>query len=280
MKHWLTLSFCVAVFSACAAEPKGLPPGVAEIGRIQHPLITESSGVVMSRSDTNVFWTHNDGGGRRQVLYAISRTGQALGEFRVAGTILQDWEDLATDRKGHLYIGDIGNNDARRRELAVYEIDEPEIGKGASIAVGRHWRLLFPKAPFDCESLFVWQDNGYVISKMFNDLPAEIYRFSLTNTAAQTLESVAALKTDSPVTGASISADGELLAFVAKNGAYVCKIHGDPARAAKAKLHHVKLKGEHIEGCTFVPEGLLVTSEGREIFLFTGEEFRPKAKGK
>jgi hypothetical protein len=279
MKHWLALSFCVS--SVCAAEPKALPPGVTEIGRIQHPLITESSGVVMSHNNTNVFWTHNDGGGRRQVLYAMSRTGGPLGEFRVTGAMVQDWEDIASDRKGHLYIGDIGNNDARRRELAVYEIDEPEIGKGGgSVSVGRQWRLLFPKAPFDCESLFIWQDSGYVISKMFNDLPAEIYRFSLTNTAAQTLEFVAALKTDSPVTGASISADGELLAFVAKNGAYVCKIHGDPARAAKAKLHRVKLKGEHIEGCTFVPEGLLATSEEREIFLFSDEQFRPKAKDK
>ena len=40
-------------------------------------------------------------------------------------------------------------------------------------------------------------------------------------------------------------------------------------RANNANPHHTKLKNEHIEGCCFVPEGLLVTSERRMIFLFT-----------
>jgi hypothetical protein len=36
------------------------------------------------------------------------------------------------------------------------------------------------------------------------------------------------------------------------------------------------LKGEHIEGCCFVPDGLLATSERRTIFLFTDPAFRGK----
>ena len=45
-------------------------------------------------------------------------------------------------------------------------------------------------------------------------------------------------------------------------------------RAAKGKPFQAKFKHEHIEGCTFVPEGLLVTAESREIYLFTDEAFR------
>jgi hypothetical protein len=45
-------------------------------------------------------------------------------------------------------------------------------------------------------------------------------------------------------------------------------------RVSNATPHDTKLKNEHIEGCCFVPEGLLVTSERRMIFLFTDPAFR------
>jgi hypothetical protein len=41
------------------------------------------------------------------------------------------------------------------------------------------------------------------------------------------------------------------------------------------KPAHTKFKHEHIEGCCFVPEGLLATAETREIFLFTDPAFHP-----
>ena len=37
---------------------------------------------------------------------------------------------------------------------------------------------------------------------------------------------------------------------------------------------------EHIEGCCFVPEGLLATAESGEIFLFTNEAFRREPSSK
>ena len=110
---------------------------------------------------------------------------------------------------------------------------------------------------------------------MFDKAHAQIFRFPLkeTNRAAD-LELVATTKIESPVTGADISADGTLLGLVAKNGAYVFRIDGDVTRVSNANPHHTKLENEHIEGCCFVPEGLLVTSERRMIFLFTDPAFR------
>ena len=277
-----TTSCALLVCSALAGEaPRGreVAKSVLEIGRIQNPHITESSGVVLSRTQPGVFWTHNDGGGKKQVLYAITREGKSLAEFRVSGALLSDWEDIANDNHGHLFLGDIGNNNAKRSEIAVHQVNEPDLKRAAGfVDVTRSWRLRFPQKPFDCESLVVWGDNGYVISKVFNDQRAELFRFSLTNTHVQTLERIAELKIESPVTGADISADGKLLAVVAKNGAYVYRIDGDPANVTKHKPHHTKFKHEHIEACTFVPEGLLATAESREIFLFTDEDFQPKKK--
>src|SRR6185503_18160080 len=218
------------------------------------------------------FWTHNDGGGpKKQVLYGITREGKSMAEFHVIGALLEDWEDIALDADHHLFIGDVGNNDGKRDQVAVYEIDEPDPKSSrAFVTVKRGWQLRFPQAPFDCESLFVWNGYGYMVSKVFNDERAEIYRFPLTEQKDPiTLESVGRLRIDSPVTGADISADGGLLGLVAKSGAFVYRINGDVAKAASMKPFHTKFKHEHIEGCCFVAEGLMATAESREIFLFT-----------
>jgi hypothetical protein len=279
IKTLLLAPVLVALLNAGnAAEPgQEIAPGVRLFAYIRDPRIKESSGVVASRRYADVFWTHNDGGGpKTQVLYAIDREGNTRASFPVTGVTLHDWEDIAIDGAGHLYIADIGNNDSKRDTLAVYVIDEPNPQAGAGpISLKRAWKLTFPQAPFDCESLFVWKDYGYVVSKVFDNAHAKIFRFPLKETNRPlTLELVATTKIESPATGADISADGTLLGLVAKNGAYVFRIDGDVTRVSNANPHHTKLKNQHIEGCCFVPEGLLVTSERRMIFLFTDPAFR------
>jgi hypothetical protein len=279
IKTLLLASLLAVSITACnAAEPgQDIAPGVRLLGYIRDPRIKESSGVIASRQYGDVFWTHNDGGGpKKQVLYAIDREGNTRAFFSVIDVTLHDWEDIAIDDAGHLYIGDTGNNDAKRDTLAVYEIDEPNPQAGTgSIAPKRVWKLKFPETPFDCEGLFVWKDQGYVVSKVFDKEHARIFRFPLKETNEPlTLELVATTKIESPVTGADISADGTLLGLVAKNGAYVFRINGDVTRVSNTNPHHTKLKNEHIEGCCFVRQGLLATSERRMIFLFTDPTFR------
>ena len=127
---------CLAASTGCHAQTpapadekspgKPVANGVWEIGRLSNAKLTECSGVIASRQYPGTFWVHNDGGGpKRQVLYAVSRTGQDRAEFRLLDTPLEDWEDIAIDDARHIYIGDIGNNDAKRREIAVHRIDEP-----------------------------------------------------------------------------------------------------------------------------------------------------------
>jgi hypothetical protein len=142
---------CAALFIIIemSAIPEGrtVAPGIFKVGYLANPRITESSGVVASRQHSGVFWTHNDGGGtKRQVLYGIDREGKSLADFNVAGVEIVDWEDIALDGAGHLYIGDIGNNYADREEIAVYEIDEPNPKSSqTAIHVNRSWKLRFPK---------------------------------------------------------------------------------------------------------------------------------------
>ncbi len=264
---------------AAPAGGKAAVKGVHEIGRIASARITESSGIVASRQFPGVLWTHNDGGGgRKQVLYAIDRTGKSIGEFILADVLLHDWEDIAIDDANHLFIGDLGNNELKRTELAVHQLDEPDPKHGVNfVQIKRSWRLRYPGKPFDCESLFVWKGYGYVISKVVDDARAQIFRFPLSDTKEPlTLELVATTKIESPVTGADISPDGRLLALVAKSGAFVYRIDGDVTKVIQGKPHQTRFRHEHIEACCFVEDGLLATAESREIYLFTDPEFRWK----
>ena len=273
----VTVSLSVA--SVVAAEGKAGAKGVQEVGRIAHPRITESSGIAASRQFPGVLWTHNDGGGaKKQILYAIDRTGKSRGEFVITDVLLHDWEDIAIDDARHLYLGDLGNNESKRTELAVHQLDEPDPKQGVSfVQVKRSWRLRFPGKPFDGESLFVWKGHGYVVSKVVNDARAQIFRFPLGDTKEPiTLELVATTKIESPVTGADLSPDGRLLALVAKSGAFVYRIDGDVTRVMKGKPHQTRFRHEHIEACCFVEDGLLATAESREIYFFTDPAFRWK----
>jgi hypothetical protein len=289
-QHWRGLPLAILFFvfllftQACHSKPaatspgnpgKEVAPGVHLVGRINNARITESSGIIQSTKDPEVFWTHNDG--KHPSLFAITREGKPLTEFTVVNAALHDWEDISTDRKGHIYIGDIGNNDARRNQLAVFEADEPDPKSPLGmVKVKREWQLRFPKEPFDCESLFIKGGYCYVISKVFKDAKAEIYRFALTEQKEPVvLEMVAQLKIDSPVTGACLSPDGKKLGIVSKGGAYVYQVGKDLSKLTKQKPYHTKFRHEHIEACVFVPEGLLATAESREIYLFTDEAFHP-----
>jgi hypothetical protein len=226
-----------------------------------------------------VLWTHTDGGGpKKQVLFAIAFDGRPVGEFYVADVLIADWEDIAIDDQKHLFIADTGNNEEKRSQVAVHQIDEPDPKSNARMVhPTRTWRLRFPGELFNCESLFVWQGHGYVVSKVFKDSRAQIFRFPLIDQKTPAvLELVATTKIESPVTGADISPDGKLLGLVAKSGAFVYRIDGDVARVVKGKPFQTKFRHEHIEGCTFVPEGLLATAESREVYLYTDAAFRWK----
>jgi hypothetical protein len=270
---------CAALFAIVwmSLPPKGeKAAAILKVGYIANPRITESSGVAASQQHPGVFWTHSDGGGpNRQLLYGIDREGKSLADFSVVGAEIVDWEDIALDNTGHLYIGDIGNNDANREEIAVYEINEPDPNSSSTaVNVNRCWKLHFPKRPFDCEALFIWKNHGYIISKVLNNKNAEIFRFSLADTPDPiTLDKVARLPVESPVTGAGISLDGRRLGVVCHAGAYIFEINGKVGKADEAPYRRAKFKNDYIEGCCFVPEGLLATAESREILLFSEAAF-------
>jgi hypothetical protein len=148
------------------------------------PRLDESSGVAPSRRP-GVYWTHNDSGDG-PFLYATDSAGHDLGAIRIDGAKNVDWEDIARGpcpaQPGTcLYIGDIGDNSARRNSVIVYVVPEPDPPTGPS-DVGRHVaaidsiRLRYPDHPHDAEGLAVTADGRLLV--VTKDLSARARLFS------------------------------------------------------------------------------------------------------
>src|SRR5687767_13913651 len=96
---------------------------VTEVGRVGIKSLSEPSGLVASARYPGIFWTHNDGDDR--LLYAIHSDGSLVGKIEIVEKF-SDWEDIAADAEGNLYLADIGNNDRKRKHVTVYKITEPD----------------------------------------------------------------------------------------------------------------------------------------------------------
>jgi hypothetical protein len=196
----------------------------AEAGRIADPAVTESSGIAASRRKPGAYWTHNDSGSKPH-LFAVDERGRSLATFAVPGIKAFDWEDIALGpgpERGvsYIYIGDIGDNLARRKEIVVYRVREPAIPDtpGSSripTSPAATIRLTYPDGPHDSEALLVHPRTGdlYVVAKT-SDATAPVFaaRAPFRDGARVPMERVGALTISSLfgslITGGDIAPDG------------------------------------------------------------------------
>ncbi len=214
-----------------ASTSKPLPVATSEpvqLATLEDRRITESSGLVASRRNPGLFWTHNDSGDG-PFVYAFDRAGRSRGTWRVEGAQAVDWEDIAAGPgpargESYLYAGDIGDNGRARDFIVVYRFPEPEIPAAApketlATQAAEAIRLKYPDSAHNAEALAVHPTTGdiYVITKASAE--AGVYKLAapFDPKALNTLTKVATLRGPdffgTLVTGADISADGRRVAL-------------------------------------------------------------------
>jgi hypothetical protein len=198
----------------------------APAGRVAHPALTEASGLAASRTQPGLLWSHNDSGGDPEV-FAIGQDGGDRGRWSLPGAGARDWEDMALgpgagDATGVLYLGDIGDNDARREDVVVYRADEPQVPRGAAggeLAEVEALTLTYADGPHDAEALLADPVTGdlFVVTKQSGGGPAGAYRIPARTAGGTTTEMArvgdVAGTGGSPVTGGDISPDGSVIAL-------------------------------------------------------------------
>lgn len=217
---WRSATALLLATSACA--PTGGEGVVESFCRLAQaitilpPEVRESSGVAISTREPGVLWTHNDSGGE-PVLYALDTAGRLIGQVTIDGVENVDWEDLSAGPcpAGEcFYIGDIGDNHRRRREIVVHRVPEPSAADSRISAV-ESFPMRYPDGAHDAEALFILPpDRIHVVTKG-GEGPVAIYRYpGPLRSEVVELERVRILAPGptSPfdqVTGADASRDGE-----------------------------------------------------------------------
>lgn len=205
---------------------------VETVGTVANPGLTEISGLVASGPHDGVLWTHNDSGGGPEV-FAIGAEGADLGAFAVDGAAATDWEDIARGpgpdpSASYLYIGDIGDNAARRDHVTVHRVPEPteRPARGGRFSKVETITLRYPGGPADAEALLVDPRGGdlVIVTKSYGGL-SRVLRAStasLIDGGAITMVDDGPVTIPSPegfsvglpgtaVTGADITSDGGIV---------------------------------------------------------------------
>jgi hypothetical protein len=208
------------------------------------------SGIVASSKYPGVLWAIRDRGAQdrpgrpRNALYAYEVTGGRVGEigglpFKTVRIPVpaRDWEDIARDDDGNLWIGDIGNNECDRDDTALLELREPDPAAGGTAKLLATYHYRFPDPPPGCagrnaEAMFLVDGVPYLIDKAEE---STVYRFPrLDPDGTVTLEKVGVLAGDvANLSGADLSADRTRLAVDTHTALYVYQA-GDPAAEGAA----------------------------------------------
>ena len=242
--------------------------------------LEETSGVTVSLSQPDVFWTHNDDG---SVLTAMNSVGEIISRIRIRPS-LTDWEDIATSScaggKSCLYLADTGDNLERRSagEISIRRLEEPDLDSpNFRVTLNQQipeldtdvFPVRLPDGPRDIEALLVLPGEDIYVSTKGRNGPVAIYRYPPPlRPDTVTLELVQELSPGArviprQVTGGSVSPEGDILALRTYESLQFFEFVADTL--VPIKDGHIDLRSlleAQGEGIAIGPGGLLVlTSE-------------------
>ena len=151
-------------------------PCVVASGPVTVGDIPESSGLAVSRTTPGFLWSHNDSG-NAAVLFAVDPAGAVRGHVRLPVS-LRDWEDVSAGRCGPhdcLYIADIGDNRARRRQVRIYRVPEPALSD-TETAAPEEFNVAYADGPHNAEAMFVVDAELFIVTR---DRVSGLYRSTL-----------------------------------------------------------------------------------------------------
>ena len=174
--------FCIALAGVFLTPTPGYCQDCQEFGNgvnmgtVTHADISETSGIVASRQNNNVFWVHNDSGDLPRI-YAIRNDGVYLGAYNLVGAAAVDWEDITIGTGplpdvDYLYVADTGDNDLVRASIALYRVPEPvvdpyQVPVTVDLTDVATLPMQYPSDIHDCEVIFADPVNGdiYLVTK-------------------------------------------------------------------------------------------------------------------
>jgi len=129
--------------------------------------LREVSGIE-SVFNSDLIWMVNDSGNKPRI-FGINQQGETEKVIKVNAKN-HDWEDLASDKKGNLYVGDFGNNNRKRKKLTIFKIANQDLLNADKVKV-TEISFEYPiskkkkKVSYDAEGFFYHQNYFYIFTK-------------------------------------------------------------------------------------------------------------------
>lgn len=199
------------------------------------PDLDEISGVTYTKG-SDLLWAIEDQGNKNKI-YGLDATGKAAKSITITNAVNNDWEDITTDAAGNMYIGDFGNNDNYRKNLAIYKVDNKSINSNRAETVSvinfsyPEQKEFPPKKSgriFDCEAFFEHDGNFYLFTKnRSSKFDGSLSVYKVPNRAgthsAQLMGSLNTcnLYKKCAITAAAISPDGKKVVLLSSDKIYV-----------------------------------------------------------
>lgn len=235
--------------------------------------LKEVSGIAIANQS---IWVIEDSGNENHI-YSLNQQGKIKNEITLPSTKNIDWEDLSTDFKGNLYIGDFGNNENRRKDLCIYAINKEALNNKSidslsKITFNYPEQTKFPpkkkKLLYDCEAFFEWNGYFYLFTKnRSNPFDGTSLIYKIPNSKGNhNAELVATFTTcfndkNCTITSAAISPTGTKVVLLSHDSIWLLEgFESDyftKGKVAKLELNHVSQK----EAVCFKNESTLLIAD-------------------
>lgn len=132
----------------------------------------EISGLVYHPADQLLYGLEDKGNANE--IYAFDLNGKLTKTITINNVTNTDWEDFTIDNEGNLYIGNFGNNDNSRQDLAIYKLNFSDLNN-KTITPSQITYFSYPEQTefppkkkelfFDCEAFVEIDSSFYLFTK-------------------------------------------------------------------------------------------------------------------
>ncbi len=231
-------------------------------GVVKNKNLKEASGLVASRTNPGLLWSHNDSGSKARV-FLLDGKGRGRFTYYLKGLQSRDWEDITAgpgpiEEASYLYIADIGDNMAQHKTVFVYRVKEPlfdslNLMQDRFLTDFDTLRFRYPDGPRDAETLMLDPDTKdlYIISKREAKVQVYLAKYPQSTKEVNVLEKIGTLSYTFVVAG-DISPEGKEILIKTYDKVYYWKrspgesIHEALKRPGLALPYMMEPQGEAI----------------------------------